>query len=284
MPRPRPATATPASDAAGGSPPDERRPPGPQSAPKPDRRASRVLQWAAQSLALLLVCAAAALAALVWLTPSAGMAPALVRAEASKHRIPYPPPLPPARFAKALIATEDHRFYSPLDPGIDPFAVARVIFGQLTGQPDQGGSTIEQQLAKMLYTPGRHGLRIKLKQVVLALKLRIRYSKPQILSMYAEVAYFGSGYYGLENAACGYFGKPLADLTWGQSAMLAGLLNAPSLYDPRTHPKKARARQEHVFARLVAVGDLTRSQARAAVSQPLGLRRTRQPGPPHCTE
>jgi membrane peptidoglycan carboxypeptidase len=89
--------------------------------------------------------------------------------------------------------------------------------------------------------------------------------------MYAEVAYFGDGYYGLTAASCGYFGKEPADLNWAQAAMLAGVVNAPTADDPRTHPLAARAREAHVFDRLVAVGDLTRAQAGAAFAQPLAL-------------
>jgi membrane peptidoglycan carboxypeptidase len=89
--------------------------------------------------------------------------------------------------------------------------------------------------------------------------------------MYAEVAYYGHGFYGLEAASCGYFGRPPSALTWSQAAMLAGAVNAPSLDDPITHPATARAREEHVFARLVAVGNLTRAQADASLSEPLGL-------------
>lgn len=204
-------------------------------------------------------------------TPSAGRAPYLVQAEARKHRIAYPGPLPPRRFIEALIATEDHRFYSPLDIGIDPVAIGRVILARITGRGDQGGSTIEQQLAKMLYTPGRHGRLVELEQMMLAIKLDFTYSKDQILTMYAEAAYYGHGYYGLAAASCGYFGKIPADLTWGQAAMLAGVVNAPTADDPLRHPGKALARESHVLARLVAVGDLGRAEAKAVLSDPLGL-------------
>ena len=95
------------------------------------------------------------------------------------HGIAYPGPPVPARFAAALVATEDHRFYS--DPGIDPVAVGRVALGYLSGQgSQQGGATITQQLAKMLYTPGRSGLASEIEQVVMAVKLNFSYSKAQI--------------------------------------------------------------------------------------------------------
>lgn len=208
---------------------------------------------------------------LVFFTPSATTAASLVATQAEKHGIAFPGPDPPSRFTAALIATEDHRFYSPFDPGIDPFAVARVALGHLTARRDQGGSTIEQQLAKMLYTPGRSGLVIEAEQLVLAVKLDLSYSKARILSMYSEVVYFGDGYYGLAAASCGYFARKPKELTWAQAATLAGVVNAPSADDPRKHPRAARAREVHVFARLVAVGDLNEREARAALSRSLGL-------------
>jgi membrane peptidoglycan carboxypeptidase len=221
---------------------------------------------AAATLLTVLVLAAGAL----WLvTPSASQAVQLARAQAAQHGIGYPGPAVPANFARPLIATEDKRFYS--EPGIDPLAVGRVAEAWVTNGADQGGATIEQQLAKMLYTPAQTGFDAELKQVVLAVKLNVGYTKQQILGLYAEVAYYGNGYYGLEQASCGYFGHPARDLTVTQGAMLAGVVNAPSVDDPVTSPGNARARLEHVIARMVAVGDLSEAQARQALSAPLGL-------------
>lgn len=123
----------------------------------------------------------------------------------------------------------------------------------------------------MLYSPGQRGLAVKLERVGLAIKLHFSYSPTAILSMYAEVAYFGNGYYGLSAASCGYFGHPPAELTWPQAAMLAGVVNAPTADDPRRHPQRARLREAHVLRRLVAVEDLTYAKARAALSEPLGV-------------
>ncbi|MGH7103205.1 MAG: transglycosylase domain-containing protein [Acetobacteraceae bacterium] len=222
-------------------------------------------------IAALFIAGGLAVALELLTTPTAAEAVALVRAEARRHGTAYPGPEPPQRFVAALIATEDQRFYSPLDPGIDPFAVGRVILGRMTGRRDQGGSTIEQQLAKMLYTPRRTGLMVELEQMALAIKLNFTYPKSEILSMYAEVAYFGHGHYGLWSASCGYFGREPAELSWAQAAMLAGVVNAPTALDPRTHPRSAHEREAHVFARLVAVGDLAQGQADAALARPLGL-------------
>jgi membrane peptidoglycan carboxypeptidase len=107
--------------------------------------------------------------------------------------------------------------------------------------------------------------------VGLAVKLYLSYSHPQILQMYADVAYFGHGYYGLSAASCGYFGIPSAGLSWPEAAMLAGLVQGPTTDDPILHFARARSREQHVLGRLVATGTLTQAQANAAYGQPLHL-------------
>ncbi len=243
--------------------------PGPQAQRSRPGRWRRYLKRTAISLAIVIVVLALAGGALWVVTPSAGEATQLARAQAAQHGIPYPGPNVPENFARPLIATEDHRFYG--EPGVDPLAVARVVKGKVTSGGDQGGATIEQQLAKMLYTPGEAGFKAEAKQIVLAVKLNLAYSKQQILDMYAEAAYYGHGYYGLEQASCGYFGHPARDLTVVQGAMLAGVVNAPSQDDPINDPGNARARLEHVIARMVAVGYLTPAQGQRALSTSLGL-------------
>ncbi len=236
--------------------------------PRPSRR-RRYLKRAVNTLATILVLLCLLAGALWLVTPPASEATSLARQQAASHGIAYPGPAAPANFTRPLIATEDHRFAS--EPGVDPLAVARVAWSKVTGGTDQGGATIEQQLAKMLYTPNETGFTAELKQVVLAVKLNLGYSKGQILNLYAEAAYYGHGYYGLEAASCGYFGHPARDLTVIQGAMLAGVVNAPSLDDPISDPVNARARLEHVIARMVAVGDLGSTQAARALNAPLGL-------------
>jgi membrane peptidoglycan carboxypeptidase len=217
----------------------------------------------------IVVLFALAVGLLFLLTPSAGQATALVRAQARDRHITYPGPPVPAYFAQALIATEDHRFYT--DPGVDPLALGRVVIWRITGREDQGGSTIDQQLAKNLYTGGHGGFTEDLEQLVMAVKLNQTYSRPQILRMYAEVAYYGHGYYGLDAASCGYFGRPPDRLTLVQAAMLAGVVNAPSYDDPLAYPRQARTRLVHVIGRMAAVGYLTQAQETAALNAPLGL-------------
>ena len=222
---------------------------------------------------LLLSCLAIVLAAVLGLavlllvTPSVGNAPQLARAFDQAHRAAYPGLAVPVRFATSLEATEDHRFAA--EPGVDPVAVGRVALGALTGKADQGGATLYQQLAKMLYTPGLSSLAAKAEQVALAVKLKYSYTGAEILRLYADVAYFGHGFYGLQSATCGYFGVGPARLSWPQAALLAGLVQAPSSDDPIANPAAGRAREQHVIGRLVAVGAITQASADAYLKVPL---------------
>jgi membrane peptidoglycan carboxypeptidase len=233
------------------------------------RRRLRIAFRIAKVLFAIVLVFAVAVGLLFLLTPSAGQATALVRAQARDRHIAYPGPPVPAYFAQALIATEDHRFNT--DPGIDPLAMGRVVVSWITGREDQGGSTIDQQLAKNLYTGGHGGFTEDLEQLAMAVKLNLTYSRPQILRMYAEVAYYGHGYYGLDAASCGYFGRPADRLTLVQAAMLAGVVNAPTYDDPLVYPRQARARLAHVIGRMAAVGYLTQTQETATLNAPLGL-------------
>jgi len=212
---------------------------------------------------------AAAVALLYAFTPSAGQATSLAAAQAVGHHIAYPGPPVPQYFAEALVATEDHRFYA--DPGVDPLALVRVASSWITGHTDGGGSTIDQQLAKNLYTSGNSSFPQIVEQVVLAVKINRAYSRSEILRMYAEIAYYGHGYYGLQAASCGYFGRAPDQLTVVQAAMLAGAVNAPSYDDPLVYPAHARARLVHVIDRMAAVGYLTEAQQDAALKAPLDL-------------
>ena len=240
---------------------------GPTRPMRPRRR--RIAVRIAKILLAVVLAFAAAVGLLFALTPSAGQATALARAQARERHIAYPGPPVPRYFAQALIATEDHRFNT--DPGVDPLAMGRVVVSWIIGRQDQGGSTIDQQLAKNLYTGGHSGLTEDLEQLAMAVKLNQAYSRAEILRMYAEVAYYGHGYYGLDAASCGYFGRPAERLTLVQAAMLAGVVNAPTFDDPLAYPRQARTRLLHVIRRMAAVGYLTPAQETAALSAPLGL-------------
>ena len=232
------------------------------------RRFRRIKRFSGTVIALAAL-AAIAFTGLMLVLPGVGDAPALAQALDRAHHAAYSGTALPPRVAAALVATEDHRFYA--EPGIDPVAAGRMILGHLSGGPDQGGSTLYQQLAKMLYVPGRSGVLAEAEQALLGIKLDLNYSKAQILQMYADVAYFGHGYYGLAAASCGYFAERPGGLSWGQVAMLAGLVQAPSADDPLTHFANARARQAHVLIRLIDTGTLTWQQASRAYQQPLHL-------------
>ena len=233
------------------------------------RRRFRIGLRIAKVFLAIVIAFVVAVGLLFVLTPSAGQATALAQAQAREHHIAYPGPPVPAYFAQALVATEDHRFNT--DPGVDPLALARVVVSWVTGRRDQGGSTIDQQLAKNLYTGGHSGFTQVLEQLAVAVKLNQTYSRPEILRMYAEIAYYGHGYYGLAAASCGYFGRTPDRLTLVQAAMLAGVVNAPTYDDPLAYPRQARARLVHVIGRMAAVGDLTSVQETAALNAPLGL-------------
>jgi membrane peptidoglycan carboxypeptidase len=238
--------------------------------PLKQRSFRRRLALGLVKVGIVLIVLFSAAAALVYVfTPSASQATGLAEAQAAGHHIAYPGPPVPRYFAEALVATEDHRFYT--DPGVDPLALVRVADSWLTGHTDGGGSTIDQQLAKNLYTSGHSSLPQILEQVALAVKLNHAYSRAEILRMYAEIAYYGHGYYGLQAASCGYFGRPPAQLTVVQAAMLAGVVNAPTYDDPLAYPAQARARLVHVIDRMAAVGYLTEAQRKAALKAPLDL-------------
>ena len=234
------------------------------------RRARGLGRWlgrCAGAVLALVVVAALSLGVLVLASPSVGNAPQLVNAILATHRAPSDHGQIPFRLGKALLATEDSRFYH--DPALDPLGVGRAVLGMATGNGNDGGATIEQQLAKMLYAPGT-SIDVELEQVGVAFRLDAMYTKVRILAMYLNAAYFGDGAYGCTAAAEHYFGLPPGRLSWAQASLLAGLVQAPSEYDPHGHLALARSRQRHVLARLVATGVLTSAQAARIYAEPLG--------------
>src|SRR5438067_8961123 len=151
-----------------------------------------------------------------------------------ERRILVPLAQIPQSLRDAILATEDRRFYSHW--GHDPIGVARAVLQNYRrGRIVEGGSTITQQLAKVLFLTPDKSLGRKLREAVLALELERRYSKDRILEMYLNQVYFGQGAYGVEAAARSYFGKPVAELNLREAALLAGLPRAPSSYSPFEH-------------------------------------------------
>lgn len=173
----------------------------------------------------------------------------------------------PDMLIQALIATEDARFYS--HRGLDFRGIARAMYRNIrAGRIVEGGSTLTQQLAKILFlTPERKYTR-KLKEMVMALKIEQRYTKREILSLYMNQIYFGSGAYGIESASQTYFGKPAKDLTIAECALLAGIPRSPRYYSPFHSPESARSRRRHVLRRMVATGLITPSDAEEADKTP----------------
>jgi penicillin-binding protein 1A len=177
---------------------------------------------------------------------------------------------PPSKLSAAVVAVEDEHFYSNAFVNILDGA-GRAALAALQTRQDPGGSTIAQQLAKQLYGHGG-GVGGTLREIGLGLKLSLDYSHAQVLDMYLDAVYYGNGYWGDVAAARGYFGKDPGQLDWAQAAMLAGLPQAPSAYDPLEHYSLAKLRQDHVLAQLVVNHAITEAQAAAAYREPLGLR------------
>ncbi len=178
---------------------------------------------------------------------------------------------PPFKLAAAVVAVEDEHFYS--NPAVNVFdGVARASLATLETRNDPGGSTIPQQLAKLLYGRGT-GFSEKLEEFGLGLKLSCNFSHTQIMVMYLNAVYFGNGYWGDVAASHGYFGTSPNHLDWAEAAMLAGLLQAPSAYDPITHLLLAKERQREVLRQLVVTHQLTEAQAAEAILESLPLRR-----------
>ena len=169
----------------------------------------------------------------------------------------------PAALPQAVLATEDRRFYHHF--GIDPIGLARALWVNLrAGQVRQGASTITQQVAKNLFLNPERTIKRKVQELLLALWLEGRFSKDQILTVYLNRVYLGTGVYGVDAAARRYFGKPAAALSTYQAAMIAGLLKAPSRYNPLASPARAAARTRQVLANMVAAGYLSEAQAARA--------------------
>jgi len=179
-----------------------------------------------------------------------------------------PPYLP-----DALLATEDRRFYAHF--GIDPLGLLRAIITNVqAGHLVQGGSTFTQQLAKNVFLTADRTLRRKGQEALLALWLEHNLTKQQILTLYLNRVYFGAGTYGVEAAARKYFGKSAAQVTPFEAAMLAGMVKAPSRYNPVIDPKAATERAKLVLFNMANAGYITAADADKYVAQGIANLRT----------
>lgn len=169
----------------------------------------------------------------------------------------------PKSLPDAVLATEDRRFFSHY--GLDPIGLARAMVRNVVkGGVHQGGSTITQQLAKVLFLTPERTLKRKVQEAILAFKLESRFSKREILTIYLNRVYLGSGTFGVDAASRRYFGKSARKLSLYESALIAGLLKAPSRFSPANDPERARARTAQVLENMVNAEIITADDAAKA--------------------
>ncbi|MDX6398264.1 MAG: penicillin-binding protein [Gaiellaceae bacterium] len=190
---------------------------------------------------------------------------------AERNRQPVPLSRISAWMPKATVAIEDRRFYE--HGGIDVEGIARAMWKNVSaGEVVEGGSTITQQLVRNLYIGRERTVERKLKEACLAIKLNDAWSKRKILAAYMNQVYYGNLAYGIEAAAQTYFSKPAAALNLPQAALIAGLPQAPSAYDPFNRTEIATARRNHVLQAMLEEGLIRRDQYDWALARPLGLK------------
>lgn len=174
----------------------------------------------------------------------------------------------PDIYKDAVIAVEDHRYYD--HKGIDIIAIGRALLNDIRARElIEGGSTVTQQLAKNMYFTQDKTLTRKIAEVFMAKKIENNYNKEEILELYVNYIYYGSGYYDIKSASLGYFDKEPQDLTEGESIMLAGIPNAPSVYNPKVSPRLARERQKQVIDKMIKYGKLSEGKADEILSENL---------------
>lgn len=165
----------------------------------------------------------------------------------------------PQMYLNAVISVEDHRFYK--HSGIDIIAIGRALINDIKAMDFvEGGSTITQQIAKNEYFTQEKKITRKIAEVFMAYEIEKKYSKNEILELYINTIYFGNGYYNIKDACEGYFGKSPNEMTEGECIMLAGIPNAPSVYNPKENPKLAKERQKQVADKMVEYGYLSKEK------------------------
>jgi penicillin-binding protein 1A len=176
----------------------------------------------------------------------------------------------PAKMIDALISAEDSNFFNHW--GIDPKGMVRALFKNIkSGEISQGGSTITQQLAKVLLLNPEKKIKRKISEIFLALEIEKRYSKIQILELYFNWIFFGHNYYGIGAAAKGYFNKTLDQLTTSECALIAGLVRSPNRYSPFKNFNKALERRNFVLKRMLKDNKITKDEYMSAVSETLNI-------------
>lgn len=189
----------------------------------------------------------------------------------SSRIVPVPLGQIPLDLRNAVVAVEDRRFYD--HAGFDVWSIGRALVRDLkAGAMEQGGSTITQQLAKNLFLDSDKSFNRKFKELGYAIKINFAYSKDEILELYLNSIYFGEGRWGVEGAAQQYFGKSVQQLTLAESAVLAGLPKAPSLYSPVRHPDKALERRNLVLSLMKEQHFISDAAYNKAIAEPIALK------------
>lgn len=176
----------------------------------------------------------------------------------------------PDKMVNAVVAVEDSRFWK--HRGIDYIAIGRAVLKDIVSIGlKEGGSTITQQLAKVVFLTPEKTLTRKIREAALAIKIEKNLDKREILELYLNKIYFGHGAYGVEMASRTYFGKPVQDITLSEAALLAGLIRAPVMYSPYNDLSKAKERQQIVLSRMEDEGYIKKSEKENALKQPVFL-------------
>jgi penicillin-binding protein 1A len=184
------------------------------------------------------------------------------------------------RLVDAMLAIEDQRFYA--HQGFDAVRIAAALFANARElRAAQGGSTITQQLARQSFLTPAKTLRRKLQELILARRLERQFPKDRILEMYLNKVYFGDGLYGVEAASRGYFGKPAAEVSVAEAALIAGLVQSPSAYAPTANPDRAIGRRDLVLQAMLDTGAIDRGTFDAARAEPLVLSDALRAGEPY---
>ncbi|MBS7298387.1 MAG: transglycosylase domain-containing protein [Eubacteriales bacterium] len=171
----------------------------------------------------------------------------------------------PKEFVDAFVSVEDRRFY--IHNGFDIIGTFRAIWIDIKEMSlKEGGSTITQQLAKNMYFPLDNTIERKIAEILTALKLEREYSKDEILELYFNCIYYGSGYYSVYDASIGYFGKEPKDMTAYESTLLAGVPNAPSAYSPKVNLALAHKRQEKVIKTMLETNTISTEEAKEVLA------------------
>lgn len=173
----------------------------------------------------------------------------------------------PMDVVNAFIAIEDRTFWT--NPGIDWKGIGRVVLNAVVSKGDDiaGASTITQQLARSVFLSNNVSIDRKLTEMAISIKLTEKFSKEEIMEFYVNNCYFANGYYGIESAAIGYFGKTTKDLTLGETAYLCAIPNSPTYYDPRVNPDRALERRDLILDAMYNVGYISKEDMEAAKTE-----------------